>query len=399
MIEICNKVDCCGCTACASVCPKQCIVMKPDEEGFLYPEVNKAECVGCELCVKSCPVINHRPSNEDVQGTYAVRAMDEAVVKDSTSGGVFTPLAMMVLQKGGVICAAGYDVNFQVVHQFIDGQKSWHADDLKRFRGSKYVQSNLKDCYSHIRTLLTEGREVCFVGTPCQVYGLKHFLQKEYAGLLTVDLVCHGVPSPEMWAQYLEHQKQKYRAEIQSVCFRSKRYGYHSGGFMKIGFSNGKTYLASARIDPMLKCFFAEIASRPICYQCPFKQKKHCSDLTIYDCWSYGMLTNKKDDDLGYTNVMVQSFKGGQTLQAMSSSVTIIPVDTAAAIDNNGSMVENCPQAHSKRPVFYQDICSEELGAHVQQFLPVTWKDYAIEYGKRLIYQFPFLRSIRQLVK
>lgn len=146
------------------------------------------------------------------------------------------------------------------------------------------MQSDLGDCFSEIKKHLMQETKVCFIGTPCQVYGLKSYLRKEYDNLVTVDLVCHGTPSPKLWKKYLDEQKDKYHSEIDDIVFRNKTYGYHSGT-MRIRFKNQFVYYGSARVDPMLKSFFAEISSRPSCYQCHFKSVERCSDFTIYDCW------------------------------------------------------------------------------------------------------------------
>ena len=241
MITITDKTKCSGCTACASACPKQCISMEPDFEGFLYPIVDTAVCIDCGLCNKVCPIESPIAVNESLLQSFAVRTKNLEVLKDSTSGGFFTPLAEQILSKKGVICAAAYDEDFTVKHLFIDGQEDWESSDLHKFRGSKYVQSDVRGCYQKIECFLKEGREVCFVGMPCQVYGLKRYLRKTYSNLLTVDLVCHSTPSPKLWEKYLRYQKEQFGAPIKDISFRSKVFGYHSGGFMRITFETGKT--------------------------------------------------------------------------------------------------------------------------------------------------------------
>ena len=158
-----------------------------------------------------------------------------------------SPLADWISKQGGVICGATYDKNFKVVHVISGGGQA--------FRGSKYVQGDLKDCFTEIKKHIEKKTVVCFIGTPCQVCGLKSFLGKEYDNLVTVDVVCHGTPSPKMWEKYLNLQKSKYHSEIESVAFRYKTYGYHSST-MRIAFKNGKSYFGSARVDLMLKSFF-----------------------------------------------------------------------------------------------------------------------------------------------
>ena len=173
------------------------------------------------------------------------------------------------------------------------------------------MQSDLTDCFATIKRYLEQGTTVCFVGTTCQVYGLKKFLRKKYETLVTVDLVCHGTPSPKLWDKYLEYQKNNYHSEIEDISFRNKTYGYHSGT-MRIQFKNGKTYYGSARVDPMLRSFFKEISSRPSCYQCYFKNLERCSDFTIYDCWHADQLVvGLADDDKDYTDCTIQERRAG----------------------------------------------------------------------------------------
>lgn len=392
MINIINKTDCCGCTACANICPKDAIVMEPDFEGFLYPKVLADKCVECGLCQKACPVMNQPKKAGDHLQSVVLRVKREDVLQGSTSGGFTTPLAEWVVDQGGVLCAATYDKDFKVVHALVTSR-----EDITRTRGSKYVQSTLGDHFTQIKTLLKQDRLVCFVGTTCQVAGLKAFLGKEYDNLLTVDLVCHGTPSPKLWEKYLAFQKEKYGTQIAEVTFRNKTYGYHSGT-MKIEFTNGKTYYGSARVDPMLKSFFREIASRPICYQCPFKALERCSDFTIYDCWHAAQLVpGLSDDDRGYTNVMVQSEKGQKVLEVLRDHYEIYDADTEKAVALDGSMVRGSAKPHPRRAEYYKDLDRHSLPEHIAAFIPVSGKDRLIEKCKHSIYRMGIYTALKTL--
>ena len=198
MPQLAQPKHCTGCTACASACPKGCIAMQADENGFLYPKIDEAACVHCGLCEQSCPVTSPLPVTMQLPTAYAAYTRDEAVRLQSSSGGVFTELAKAVLDKGGIVYGAAYDETFRVVHRAV-----YHADELPPLRGAKYAQSDLGTCFFDIKTELQNGKWVLFSGTPCQVAGLKAFLQQEYETLLTVDFVCHSVPSPMAWDAYL----------------------------------------------------------------------------------------------------------------------------------------------------------------------------------------------------
>lgn len=397
MIDIQHKTECCGCTACANICPEKCITMLGDKEGFLYPVIQQDKCIHCDLCEAVCPVRNKISVNDREVKTYAVRSRDMENVEHSTSGGVFVPLAKYVLERNGVICAAAYDEDFFVKHLIIDKNSTrGGGTGLNKFRGSKYVQSSLGDCYSKIKELLKSGCQVCFIGTPCQVSGLKNFLKRDYEDLLTVDLVCHGTPSPKLWMKYIQFQTETYKSNISAISFRSKRYGYHSGGFMEIRFMNGKTYCGSARVDPMLRSFFKEIASRPICYECPFKGLNRCSDLTLYDCWHFSRLVeNAADDDRGYTNVIVQSDKGGKVLAELGDAIESYPVNTEDAKRLDGIMIENCAASHPRRCEYYADLDEHTIPEHIQKYIPVSKKDHLIENAKRPFYQMGILQKIK----
>ena len=391
MITIQNKAECCGCTACYNICPKEAIQMKPDFEGFLYPFVNAERCVECGLCDAVCPVQNPVSCDELERKSYVIRTKDSHVLNHSTSGGFITPLGQWVIKQNGVICGAAFNNDFKVVHKIVGG-----AHSLSDLRGSKYVQSDLTDCFATIKRYLEQGTTVCFVGTTCQVYGLKKFLRKKYETLVTVDLVCHGTPSPKLWDKYLEYQKNNYHSEIEDISFRNKTYGYHSGT-MRIQFKNGKTYYGSARVDPMLKSFFKEISSRPSCYQCYFKSLERCSDFTIYDCWHADQLVvGLADDDKGYTNLIVQSKKGEQVLEKIKQDFDIYPVDTERAIALDGIMVRNAAHPHPKREEYYKDMDRDEVAEHIEKFIPITKKDHLIEWSKKIIYRVGIYRFLKK---
>lgn len=393
MISILDKTKCCGCTACYNNCPKQCISMRPDEEGFLYPAIDERQCLNCGLCENVCPVLNHSvDNNRKLPIAYIIRTNSQKDLSESTSGGFSTPLAKWIFQQRGSVWTAGYDENWNVIH------REYKRDDeeFKKTRGSKYVQSRLGGCFSKIRNELDEGMPVCFIGTTCQVYGLKQFLKKEYDNLITVDLVCHGTPSPKLWRKYLDYQTEKYGSKIEKINFRNKTYGYHSGT-MKLIFENGKTYTGSARVDYMLKSFFSEISSRPSCYSCAFKHENRISDFTVFDCWHMGELLDKKDDDRGYTNLLIHSDKGKKILHRILSEYTVFPVDAKKAIELDGIMVNHSATPHPERDEFYTDLDKQNLKEHIQKYIKVTTKDKILESVKGIAYRMGLMKILRNL--
>lgn len=219
MINISSKEDCCGCSACINICPKHCIHFKEDSEGFLYPEVDIKQCINCNLCTKVCPVI--RPFKENYpRKTYACINPNNEIRMNSSSGGIFSLIAEKVIQNNGIVFGAIFDSQWQVIHS-----STKDINSLYKFRGSKYTQSFIGDSYQKIKLLLENNTLVLFVGTPCQVSGLLHYLNKQYHNLITVDFSCHGVASPKVWKLYLHEFCSRHHIEfqnIQSINFRAK---------------------------------------------------------------------------------------------------------------------------------------------------------------------------------
>lgn len=218
--------------------------------------------------------------------------------------GGFTALAEYVLKNGGVVYGAGYDDSMRVICK-----KATSNDELKEMRGSKFVQSLLGNTYKDVKDELNTGKRVMYSGTPCQVEGLLCYLKEKPDNLLCVDFVCRGVPSPGLWENYVQFMERKFGSKMVGARFKHKTYGYHTTT-MKIDFANGKTYYGSGRVDPYMKAFVSELASRPSCVTCKFKGLERPSDITIFDCYEYSQITGKKDDDKGYSSVFVHSDKG-----------------------------------------------------------------------------------------
>ena len=196
MIKITRKEDCTGCHGCYNVCPKKCIDMKFDEEGFLYPSVDSDKCAECGLCEKVCPII-HTAEVENEPIAVGCYNKDEKIRMESSSGGIFTLISELVIQTGGVVFGAEFDENYNIRHSYVD-----NMEDLHKFRGSKYVQSTIGSSYYDAKQFLEQGRQVLFSRTPCQIAGLKRYLQKDYDNLICQDMVCHGVPSTYVWEHY-----------------------------------------------------------------------------------------------------------------------------------------------------------------------------------------------------
>ncbi|MDE5642410.1 MAG: Coenzyme F420 hydrogenase/dehydrogenase, beta subunit C-terminal domain, partial [Muribaculaceae bacterium] len=224
MIEIHDKRDCTGCSACVQRCPVNCISFDTDSQGFLYPEVDKDRCIGCNLCEKVCPVINQGKERDDIT-VYAAKNRNQPIQMASSSGGVFFEIAKKIIHDGGIVFGARFDENWNVVHSYTD-----NIEGLKAFMSSKYSQSIIGDNYRKTEEFLKQGRTVLFSGTPCQIAGLKRFLMRDWGRrLVTVDVFCHGVPSPLVWSRYLAYLRENHGWDrISSVRFRDKSNGWNS---------------------------------------------------------------------------------------------------------------------------------------------------------------------------
>ena len=353
MITVKNKKDCCGCHACVTVCAKHCITMQEDKEGFLYPVVDKEACTDCGLCEKVCPVIHQDAPHEPLSSYIAINRNEEIRLQ-SSSGGIFTLLAEKVISEGGIVFGARFDAEWNVIHAWTDT-----IEGLAAFRGSKYVQSRIGDTYREAREFLKQGRKVLFSGTPCQIAGLKKYLRKEYDNLLTVDFICHGVPSPGVWRRYLSELREELRAErgvgknsvpssidelpvITGISFRDKTNGWKKYGFLlrytaseaasntvsASAMREEKEFLQPFAENPFMQGFLADIYLRPSCYACPAKSGKSGSDITIADAWGMENFAGEHDDDKGACYVMDNTAMGVSYMSVFSFEQHIINVDT-----------------------------------------------------------------------
>ena len=258
------------------------------------------------------------------------------------------------------------------------------------------MQSNLGISFTQVKQMLDSGILTCYSGTPCQIAGLKNFLKKDYDNLVTVDLVCAGVPSPKLWRSYLDMQEEQFDSKIKYANFRYKTYGYQCST-MRLEFESGKVYSQSGRIDPMMNFFVSGIAKRPVCYECLFKGENRNSDLTLFDGWHAEQLTGIKDNDQGFTLLMVHTFKGEEMLGEMLNYIDCYPVDTEKAILYDGVMVNNQPRKHEKRNMFYEVLNEGGIEACMKKFLHLTFKDYFLEIVKPVLYRSGLIHIVKRV--
>lgn len=345
MIRITDKTQCCGCGACAQACPLKCISLDEDETGFIYPHVTSDLCISCGLCEKACPVLKHRDPQQPLR-IVACKNTNEEQRYNSSSGGVFCLIAGIIIKRGGVVFGAMFDSDWNVVHTYAESM-----EDIIPFQGSKYSQSRIGESYIKVKGFLEKGRDVLFSGTPCQIAGLKSYLRKEYENLLTIEIICHGVPSPKIWQDYLTYLRRtravaigknsgfspsNYVPFIESISFRDKREGWAKYG-LAVRFSSdhseastisSSSINAPSKPNEIYEChknnlymqaFISNAILRPICFLCPFKSGKSCADISLGDFWTIDSYAPEINDDKGVTIVYALSERGSAFLDIISA--------------------------------------------------------------------------------
>lgn len=325
-----KKEDCCGCSACYAVCPQKAIVMQADEEGFLYPQINEVLCVDCGLCRKVCAFQNGYTGNRVLEA-YALKHQDEQIRMNSRSGGAFTLLSDRILERGGVIYGTEFDSSFCVHHARADSETL-----RNRFRGSKYAQSDMEDCFSMVRKDLCSGIPVLFTGTACQVAGLNRYLQTfktDISRLYTADIVCYGVPSNKLWSEYLSYVlKKKNGSCIQKAEFRDKTFGWASH-YESIWIDGSK----HASQDFAL-LFGDACILRPSCYHCKHANLNRPADFTLGDFWGIDDVLEGFNDNKGISLLLVNSEKGSAMFDTIREQAECCHVEADQYLARNPNL-------------------------------------------------------------
>ena len=343
-----NKKDCCGCTACAHICPVKCIEMKEDKEGFLYPAVDNEKCIHCHKCERVCPIGNLINYNNETKAFIGYNKNEE-IREKSSSGGIFSLAAEWIIEQNGVVFGAAFDENFEVCHIAAENE-----EELSKLRGSKYVQSRLGDAYPKVQQYLENNRKVLFTGTGCQIAGLKKYLNKDYENLYTGDVLCHGAPSPKIWKMYLEDKKKQYNEPIQKIEFRNKESGWKNFS-VNIEFADNQRYCIKFYEDKFMQMFLCNIDLRPSCHNCRFKGFPRISDMTIGDGWGIENYMPDMDDDRGTSVIVVNSLKGKQMLEAVVGSLNLREASLDKALPE-AEVRKQSVEMHPNRKKFFKCV-------------------------------------------
>lgn len=347
MIEIKQEENCVGCNGCVQACPTKCINLEKDKKGFSYPKVNTDLCIGCNLCENVCPVINQHEEHLPCKAIAGWIECDN-IRRSSSSGGVFYVLAKHFIEQGGVVFGARFNSTWQVEHGYVET-----IDKLPELMRSKYLQSSIGSSFLQARNFLNEGRKVLFSGTPCQLAALSLFLRKEYSDqLLKVDVACHGVPSPKVWADYLNllsNPSKKARKlndnfhiasinTIKSINFRDKRLGWDNYG-LQILTDNNQEFFQVHHDNLYMNCFLRDLCLRPSCHSCPAKAGKSGSDLTIADFWGIKDVSLNLYNDKGVSLILINSEIGQAALDAVNIKAESVNVEDA--IRHNPAIIKS----------------------------------------------------------
>ena len=355
-IEIADKRRCSGCSACLSACPKGCISMQEDEEGFLYPVVDDAVCIQCGKCVKVCPYshseFTNKPDGEELSLCYAAYNKDDEVRYQSSSGGMFRAFADKVIADGGVVFGAAFDKDFLVEHTYAET-----LEGVLPLMGSKYLQSRMGNSFGEVKRFLKEGRKVLFTGCGCQIAGLKRFLNHDDRNLVCVDLICHGVDSPRIWHSYLHSLFPDDRVEY--INFRDKRTGQDNSSVVVRGLKS--VFCEREKNSLYFRSWMYGLFTRPSCEVCPFKSDNRVSDITISDCWGFQKIAPELYDDKGLSSVVIHTDKGKSLFDAIASQLVFKETWLEDVKQYNSDYIRSIPFNSAKRKAFWKDYRKGEI--------------------------------------
>lgn len=367
MINIDSLEKCCGCAACVNACPKQCIIMCPDKKGFFYPQIDANLCIHCDLCEKVCPLINKtKPSPPLIVEAVTSKSVED--VKFSSSGAVCHELSRLFIDKEGVVYGAAWTDDLVIRHIRVTNKA-----DLERIRCSKYLQSQIGNTFKMVKADLTDKRDVLFIGTPCQVAGLKRYLQKDYENLAIVDFVCHGVPSQTIFNQIIADIEKHNGSIVKGVNFRSKKESWREFG-TEFHMQNSENLYVRHSKSFFHRGFMSNLYLRDCCHKCPFTNNRNYSDITVADLWGVEFVRPEIDDNTGMNLVLVRSLRGQKVLESCSFKFNRFEYNYQDALRYNPA-IETPPKRHSLSGLYWKYLTK----------LPVKWGIMLALLGGRIL--------------
>lgn len=364
---ICKREECTGCHACYNSCPKKCITMKEDEYGYIYPYIEKELCINCNLCKKVCPSLNKNKNFRTPKNVYASWSLDEKERKSSSSGGAAYIMSKYIIDNGGYVFGAAYGNELSVNHIMVK-----NLEELRLLKESKYLQSNIGDSYSEVKKMLQKDEVVIFIGTPCQIDGLMSYLGKEYNNLITIDIICHGVPSYKMFKEYILSKVKT--TDIDKVSFRD---GNDFGiSLMK---NNEIIFKKHFRESEYYMGFMEGLTYRDNCYKCKYAQEKRISDITLGDFWGIGeSIPFKYDTKNGVSLILINTFKGKELLNNCKKELFLEERTLEEAIKKNDQLKSPTVE-HKKRKKFLKIYKKEGFNKAIISCLRMSFIKYKIK--------------------
>lgn len=381
-----EKKDCCSCGACMNVCPKQAIEMRTDEYGYSYPFINVEKCIKCGACKRVCAFQNGIEIKETV-GAYAAATKNQEMLRNSASGGIFSQIAENVLKEGGFVCGASLEIVDDVLtpkHIMIDSR-----EDLKKLQGSKYAQSMTDDIFQKVKAELNNGKKVLFSGTPCQVAGLRAYLNRDYDNLLLVDIICHGSPSTKLFQDYIRNQQKKLNAKVIDYKFRDKKYGQGYVSKITYQLNNGKVKIKTipGKLTSFVGLFLQKEVFRESCYACKYANLQRVSDITIGDYWGVYQEHGKElkgsamSNEKGISCILVNSSKGQKVIETMQDDFELLSSTKEKIALHNEQLNHPCEHTNKRELILklYKENGYEALEKYYKNSL--GYKKYAYWFG------------------
>lgn len=356
------QCNCCGCGACALKCPKQAISMQPDNMGFLIPVIDNQQCIDCGCCEKVCSFKKQQKHKQQPLKVYGGQLKDLEALSKSQSGGAFWALACQIIENYGVVYGATLNDNFTATHIRVTS-----IHNLKRLRGSKYIQSVVGDIYCGVEADLKQGRKVLFSGTPCQVSGLMAYLSpKQYENLFTVDLVCHGVPSPQVWKDYLHWIENKVGDKITHCNFRNKKYGWRSHLETFIFEKKGEVTQSIFK-----DLFYSHLVIRESCHNCPFTNLSRVSDVTVGDYWGWSSGSSRFCDKKGVSLILINTIKGDELFEAAKQNLLI---ESSNVQDYLQPQLKHPAERPLEKDAFINDYHAKGFEYALRKYAIIGWR-------------------------
>lgn len=347
MKQICPPRHCTGCGACANACPKQCISLDYDNNGFLHPNINKSQCIGCDKCRRVCPSINPIEKNAPERAIVA-SSLNRELVRQSSSGGLFGELALYVLNSGGLVCGAAFTNDFLSVQHCIVIEPA----DLVKIQGSKYIQSNIGSIYAKTKDHLRDGRLVLFCGTPCQVAGLKSYLGKEFPNLITVDFVCHGVASTKAYQEYIKSFN--IQAPISDVTFRYKKTSdsLYKNSLFRLSYANGSVIEENWLSSSLCYAFAINLLSRLSCSSCNYCTLARVSDITLADYISDIEEAELRASNSSKSLILINTKKGAELFGKIQNNLLLADISLEKAVSVSKHLSAPAEQHRNRSAIF-----------------------------------------------